>query len=162
MVIYSVCHLTLLMYLLLCCWVVSVELLLRPGDARLWPAVIKVPAPGRSEHVLLMLLLLLLLLMLHWNNLVRHQKLVLKVPVLLQPQNILDGKGRRGGGWTGMHPLNLSLCCKLLFKKKSWYLRTVLELLVMVTLRLLLTDWWVDGLGRMKSFKGPAEEQRER
>lgn len=134
-------RLTVFIHLLFCCRVVNIQILLHPRDARLRLALINVPAPGRTVHVL----------KLHRNNLIGDQEFIFKV--VLQLQNILHWKGRRGG-WTGMHPQHSELA-------EKWFgsfLRAVLEPLVMlpdVSLRWLMTE----GLWRFESVKCPAKER---
>lgn len=134
-------YLTLFIYLLFCRWVVSVELLLHPRGARLRLAVIDVaPAPGRTVHVLVM----------HRKSLIAHHKLIFKVVVVLQVQNILHRKRRRARR-TGMHPQVGCAPIWILFDALCsscwWRCRTPL-----------LTDWWVRAW-RLKSFKSPAKER---
>lgn len=82
------------MYLLFCRRVVSVELLPHPGDAWLRLAVIDVRhAPGRTVGALVI----------HRNNLTCHQKIIFKVVVVSQLQNVLH-RERRCARRTGMHP----------------------------------------------------------
>lgn len=100
--LWHVYHLTLVICLLFCCQGASVGVQLgcaplrHPGDARLWRALVEVPAPRRAMRVLVR----------HRDDLVRRQEFILKDLMVLQLQNILDWKRRRGGR-TGMHPFLL-------------------------------------------------------